>query len=291
MVPSSPGEHISRSYHFRTEPLSPLSKGSGASGGGRTTPKKEARSSHSFHQKDGSTRIVLDERITEHAHEVGAIGCDSKLPLRESRRVKASDGALAREAYDVALAGEAYDVALAREAYDDPLEELLQALLRGGLPREHSNLRSRIFMEEFPRSFFSPTRWSSTLITFRNASIFYFKSAREVHYILPGLSSKTRALWELSCLLEAARQSLACIRLCLMCPSCLLGAACKSLACIRLCPRGQSCLHALSTSCGPDVCDICTSYVSRQCTSYDGDSVAPCLLRRLAAPDWLLLAS
>ncbi|GKC06308.1 hypothetical protein Tco_0997918 [Tanacetum coccineum] len=86
-------------------------------------------------------------------------------------------------------------------------------------------------------------------------------------------------------------------------------AACKSLACIRLCPWGQSCLHALSTSCGPDVCDIRTSYVSRQCTSYDGDSVAPCLLRRLAAPcllkglaapcllrglatpDWLLLAS
>ncbi|GJX15529.1 hypothetical protein Tco_0216361 [Tanacetum coccineum] len=116
-----------------------------------------------------------------------------------------------------------------------------------------------------------------------------------VHYILLGLSSKTRALWELSCLLEAA-----CIRLCLMCSSCLLGAACKSLACIRLCPRGQSCLHALSTSCRPDVCDIRTSYVSRQCTSSDEDSAAPCLLRRLAAPyllrglatpDWLLLAS
>ncbi|GJV84617.1 hypothetical protein Tco_1524515 [Tanacetum coccineum] len=105
-------------------PLSPLSKGSGASGGGRTTLKKEARSSHSFHQKDGSACIVLDERITEHAHEVRAIGFDSKLPLRESRRVRvgvyrrASDGALAREAYDVALAREAYDVALAREAYD-----------------------------------------------------------------------------------------------------------------------------------------------------------------------------
>ncbi|GJV59073.1 hypothetical protein Tco_1465173 [Tanacetum coccineum] len=112
-----------------------------------------------------------------------------------------------------------------------------------------------------------------------------------VHYILHGLSSKTRALWELSCLLEAARQSLACIRLCLVCPSCLLEAVCKSLACIRLCPRGQSCLHAPSTGCGPDVCDIRTSYISHQCTSSDGDSAAPCLLRGLATPDWLLLAS
>ncbi|GJX41634.1 hypothetical protein Tco_0256624 [Tanacetum coccineum] len=112
-----------------------------------------------------------------------------------------------------------------------------------------------------------------------------------VLYILPGLSSKTQVLWKLSCLLEAARQSLACIRLCLVCPGCLLGAACKSLACIRLCPRGQSCLHAPSTYCGPDVCDIHTSYVSRQCTSFDGDSAAPCLLRRLATPDWLALAS
>ncbi|GJR75638.1 hypothetical protein Tco_0909513 [Tanacetum coccineum] len=55
-------------------------------------------------------------------------------------------------------------------------------------------------------------------------------------------------------------------------------------------PRGQSCLHAPSTCCGPDVCDIRTSYVSRQCTSSDGDNVAPCLLRRPATPDWLLLA-
>ncbi|GJT29240.1 hypothetical protein Tco_0909515 [Tanacetum coccineum] len=68
-------------------------------------------------------------------------------------------------------------------------------------------------------------------------------------------------------------------------------AACKSLACIRLCPRGQSCLHAPSTCCGPDVCDIRTSYVSHQCTSSDGDSAAPCLLRRLTTPDWLTLAS
>nr|GFB08711.1 hypothetical protein [Tanacetum cinerariifolium] len=40
-----------------------------APGGERTNPKKEARSSHSFNQKDGSARIVLDERITEYAHE------------------------------------------------------------------------------------------------------------------------------------------------------------------------------------------------------------------------------
>ncbi|GJZ58419.1 hypothetical protein Tco_0613913 [Tanacetum coccineum] len=35
---------------------------------------------------------------------------------------------------------------------------------------------------------------------------------------------------------------------------------------------------------GPDVYDIRISYVSRQCTSFDGDNVAPYLLRRLAAP-------
>ncbi|GJS10290.1 hypothetical protein Tco_0367086, partial [Tanacetum coccineum] len=61
------------------EPLSPLLKSSGASGGERTTPKKEARSYHSFHQKDGSAHIVLDKRITEHVHEVKAISCNSKL--------------------------------------------------------------------------------------------------------------------------------------------------------------------------------------------------------------------
>nr|GEY94761.1 reverse transcriptase domain-containing protein [Tanacetum cinerariifolium] len=91
----------------------------------------------------------------------------------------------------------------------------------------------------------------------------------------------------------------ACIRLCLVCPSCLLGAACKSPSCLRLFPRGQSCLHALSTGCGPDVCDIRTSYISRQCTSSNGDNAAPCLLRRLVAPcllrglaipDWLVIA-
>ncbi|GKE71092.1 hypothetical protein Tco_1529164, partial [Tanacetum coccineum] len=82
-----------------------------------------------------------------------------------------------------------------------------------------------------------------------------------VHYILPGLNSKTRVLWKLSCLLEAARQSLTCIRLCL---------------------RGQSCLHAPSTVRGSDVCAIRTSYVSHQCTSSDGDSASPYPLRRLA---------
>ncbi|GKD91435.1 hypothetical protein Tco_1366942 [Tanacetum coccineum] len=40
---------------------------------------------------------------------------------------------------------------------------------------------------------------------------------------------------------------------------------------------------------GPDVCDTRTSYVSRQHTSSDGDNAAPCLLRRLATPDWLHL--
>ncbi|GJS46390.1 hypothetical protein Tco_0596511 [Tanacetum coccineum] len=54
--------------------------------------------------------------------------------------------------------------------------------------------------------------------------------------------------------------------------------------CNRLC-------IAPSTGCRPDVSDIHTSYVSRQCTSSDGDSVAPCLLMRLATPDWLLPAS
>ncbi|GKF70687.1 hypothetical protein Tco_0203744 [Tanacetum coccineum] len=56
----------------------------------------------------------------------------------------------------------------------------------------------------------------------------------------------------------------ACIRLCLVCSSCLLEAA--------------------------YVCDIRTSYVSLQCTSSDGDDAAPYLLRRLATPDWLLIA-
>ncbi|GJZ34187.1 hypothetical protein Tco_0579623, partial [Tanacetum coccineum] len=35
------------------------------------------------------------------------------------------------------------------------------------------------------------------------------------------------------------------------------------------------------------VCDIRTSYVSRQCTSSDGDNAAPCLPRGLAVLDWL----
>ncbi|GKC49862.1 hypothetical protein Tco_1072607 [Tanacetum coccineum] len=52
----------------------------------------------------------------------------------------------------------------------------------------------------------------------------------------------------------------------------------------KLSSRDNTCLHAPSTGCGPDVCNIRTSYVSRQCTSFDGDNVAPCLLRRLATP-------
>ncbi|GKE75388.1 hypothetical protein Tco_1537429, partial [Tanacetum coccineum] len=72
---------------------------------------------------------------------------------------------------------------------------------------------------------------------------------------------------------------------------CLLEAVCKSLACMTLCPWGQIYLQAPSTGCGPDVCDIRTSYISHQCTSSDEDSAAPCLLRGLATPDWLLLAS
>ncbi|GKB14662.1 hypothetical protein Tco_0848585 [Tanacetum coccineum] len=39
------------------------------------------------------------------------------------------------------------------------------------------------------------------------------------------------------------------------------------------------------------VCDIRTSYVSRQCTSSDEDNAAPCLPRGLAVLDWLVLAS
>ncbi|GKF84568.1 hypothetical protein Tco_0249466 [Tanacetum coccineum] len=54
-----------------------------------------------------------------------------------------------------------------------------------------------------------------------------FMCVNSLLYLL-GLSSKTRALWKLSCLLEAARQSLTCIRLGL---------------------RGQSCLHAPRECC------------------------------------------
>ncbi|GKD05642.1 hypothetical protein Tco_1180616 [Tanacetum coccineum] len=56
--------------------------------------------------------------------------------------------------------------------------------------------------------------------------------------------------------------------------------------------QALSCMSKLSSRGSvPDVCDIRTSYVSRQCTSSDGDSAAPCLLSRLATPDWLTLAS
>ncbi|GKA14233.1 hypothetical protein Tco_0693879 [Tanacetum coccineum] len=53
-----------------------------------------------------------------------------------------------------------------------------------------------------------------------------------------------------------------------------------------------SCMFGLSSRVSvPDVCDIHTSYVNRQCTSSDGDSAAPCFLRRLATSNWLALAS
>nr|GEW64441.1 hypothetical protein [Tanacetum cinerariifolium] len=160
-------EDISRSYPFRTKvashptlfdcfvsdipiqkrskkPLSPLPKGSGAPGGGRTTPKKEARSSHSFHQKDGSARIVLDERITEYAHEVTTIGCDSKLPL----------GKTARD----------LDLLWFLSISKDPLEELLLALFGGYLPWELLNLYLLISMEKFSMSSFYPTRASPSAL-------------------------------------------------------------------------------------------------------------------------------
>ncbi|GKD22110.1 hypothetical protein Tco_1223813, partial [Tanacetum coccineum] len=41
------------------------------------------------------------------------------------------------------------------------------------------------------------------------------------------------------------------------------------------------CLHAPSIVRGSDVCAIRTSYVSRQCTSFDGDNSSPYPLRRL----------
>ncbi|GKC20610.1 hypothetical protein Tco_1022760 [Tanacetum coccineum] len=52
-------------------------------------------------------------------------------------------------------------------------------------------------------------------------------------------------------------------------------------------PQTLSCIcHEL------DICDVRTSYVSRrQCTISDGDDVAPCLLRGLATPALLVLAS
>ncbi|GKD45016.1 hypothetical protein Tco_1269661, partial [Tanacetum coccineum] len=59
--------------------------------------------------------------------------------------------------------------------------------------------------------------------------------------VLRERSSKTRALWKLSCLLEAARQPLTHIRLCL---------------------QGQSYLHAPSTGFGSEVYAIRTSYVT-----------------------------
>ncbi|GKD01826.1 hypothetical protein Tco_1172100, partial [Tanacetum coccineum] len=93
------------------------------------------------------------------------------------------------------------------------------------------------------------------------------------HYILLGRSSKTRALWKLSCLLEAARQSLACIRLGL---------------------RGQSCLHAPrdccslppeETSCSLPLEETSCSLPPEEtsCSLPPEETSSPCLLRRLAA--------
>ncbi|GJW25945.1 hypothetical protein Tco_0039756 [Tanacetum coccineum] len=93
------GEHISRSYPFRME-------GSGASGGGRTTPKKEARALiHSIRRIDPLVLEAYDVALAREAYDVAL--------ARETY-----DVALTREAYDVTLAREAYDVALARETYD-----------------------------------------------------------------------------------------------------------------------------------------------------------------------------
>nr|GEU49959.1 hypothetical protein [Tanacetum cinerariifolium] len=47
-------------------------------------------------------------------------------------------------------------VLLRLQTYEDPLEELLLALLRGGLPDEDSNLRSRVSVEKLPRRDYWP---------------------------------------------------------------------------------------------------------------------------------------
>ncbi|GKC21660.1 hypothetical protein Tco_1023810 [Tanacetum coccineum] len=172
------GECISRSYPFRMEVAShPRQKALALSHGIVRHPNYEEKRITSISSFERLC-IVLDEHITEQAHEVRIFSCDIKNYLEECRRVEqtfdrdlakqASDGALAREAYDVALAGEAYDVALAREAYDVTLA------------------------------------------------------------------------------MEAYDVAL-----------------------------GQSFPHAPSTGCGPDVCAIRTSYVSRQYTISDGDNALP----------------
>ncbi|GKF77268.1 hypothetical protein Tco_0229738, partial [Tanacetum coccineum] len=74
------------------------------------------------------------------------------------------------------------------------------------------------------------------------------------HYIQPGLSSKTRALWKLSCLLEAAH---------------------KSLVSIRLGLKSQCCLYALVV----DQASVLfvrhhTTYIRCQCTRCGGDNAS-----------------
>ncbi|GJT86055.1 hypothetical protein Tco_1067772 [Tanacetum coccineum] len=130
--------------------------------------------------------------------------------------------------------------------FEDLLEELLLALLGGYLPGKLPNLCPRISMEIFYSKATLPEqvqrdqellpkvlqrllilRYSSFPLPSDETPSYYQPFLKSIHYILLGRSSKTRALWKLSCLLEAARQSLACIRLDL---------------------QGQSCLHAPSTS-------------------------------------------
>ncbi|GJS12887.1 hypothetical protein Tco_0407359 [Tanacetum coccineum] len=84
-------------------------KGFGASGGGRTTPKKEARALiHSIRRIDPLVLEAYDVALAREAYDVAL--------ARE-----AYDVALARETYDVALVRETYDVALTREALIEPI--------------------------------------------------------------------------------------------------------------------------------------------------------------------------
>ncbi|GJV28537.1 hypothetical protein Tco_1384985 [Tanacetum coccineum] len=52
---------------------------------------------------------------------------------------------------------------------------------------------------------------------------------------------------------------------------------------------GVKVVFVLKYLCGPERLVFRTLYISRQCTSSDGDNAAPCLLRGLAVLDWLLL--
>ncbi|GKA59404.1 hypothetical protein Tco_0758717 [Tanacetum coccineum] len=171
----------------RKNPISPLSKGSGTPGGGRTTPKKLDLLRTGLTDQDLDL-LLLSEHSDRRDLEVSLL-------------------------FDILLWCFNGDLDLLRFLLisKDLLEELLLALLGGYLTWELLNLYLRISMENFSK----------------------------IHCILLGISSKTRSLWELSCLLEAA---------------------CQSLTCIKLGHQGQSFPHAPSTGCGPDVCAIRTSY-------------------------------